>query len=547
MLTFHTGLKPTGSSASQQAIARIKELQAIDHNIRALKTSYNTINVTAQCPPEILSEIFHYCRISPHENCLASLHVTHVCSRWRSVALDCPSLWATVLSTYPEEFFRETLERSKRAQLTVEAGFAKFRFQHPSAFLIPALLLSDFHRVQELSLDGYVQETFVRDCLDDFQIAPVLEVLSLTLGAEESLPDTFLEHAPRLRRVYLYTHSPPWDSPVLSGLTWLSIHIPPNSTNSSMARLLAALGGMLKLEYLKLDSILQETTIVPIPLPTTAITLPRLLEFYFEDNFLTPSRYFFNHVRCPAVRYLGLTLIHENSNSSDIMSSMDAVRWFLSHIPIQIPRQIEIEGLKDCLTLQTDGEAYRITRQRMLISIQSLGNDNQPWDCQLRGEVTQALLGAMSLDQLEFISITGPISLDKSSWRDTFGGLRYLNEISLQTDAWSLFDALISTPKETLSPGEFQALRTLSFTNMAFDDLNLGDGTRLQMLGGFLTARGNIHKLSLEKCQFIRVEDVDELRGCVKKIAWEVWQSMFDAGSPPFENLDGLELVGGSP
>jgi hypothetical protein len=82
---------------------------------------------------------------------------------------------------------------------------------------------------------------------------------------------------------------------------------------------------------------------------------------------------------------------------------------------------------------------------------------------------------------------------------------------------------------------------------MAFDDLNLGDGTRLQMLGGFLTARGNIHKLSLEKCQFIRVEDVDELRGCVKKIAWEVWQSMFDAGSPPFENLDGLELVGGSP
>ncbi|KAI0719789.1 hypothetical protein C8T65DRAFT_34487 [Cerioporus squamosus] len=76
----------------------------------AVRTRYNLISAVHKLPTEILLFIFHLLRPktareaeqAPVELSAASnrslVSLTHVCHRWRAVALDCPALWTDIIS-----------------------------------------------------------------------------------------------------------------------------------------------------------------------------------------------------------------------------------------------------------------------------------------------------------------------------------------------------------------------------------------------------------------------------------------------------------------
>ncbi|KAI0309482.1 hypothetical protein OF83DRAFT_1179580 [Amylostereum chailletii] len=143
--------------------------------------------------------------------------VTHVCQKWRYVALDDARLWSTVVVDLPGEFLEEILQRSKGALLDLTIPLAsQFRVIEP-------ILKENMHRVRSLTLDNLSNEVASLLALP----APQLEELELPFGLEDRymIPTPFLaNNAPCLKRLTVAESIDfPWDSPVLDHLVELTI------------------------------------------------------------------------------------------------------------------------------------------------------------------------------------------------------------------------------------------------------------------------------------------------------------------------------------
>ena len=101
-----------------------KEIQAMEAAIRALKVRHNSLNFISRLPAELLSWIFELLALSedttpvgrkPH--CVG---VSHVCSQWRHIALECPRLWTHIQCPLYPRWAMEMLKRSKMAPITVK-------------------------------------------------------------------------------------------------------------------------------------------------------------------------------------------------------------------------------------------------------------------------------------------------------------------------------------------------------------------------------------------------------------------------------------------
>jgi len=75
-------------------------------------------------PAEILARIFHFSASSeqPYSRSLGWVHVTHVCRRWRQIALDDPTLWTHFFFPYSrnEDRIAERLSRARNAPLVIK-------------------------------------------------------------------------------------------------------------------------------------------------------------------------------------------------------------------------------------------------------------------------------------------------------------------------------------------------------------------------------------------------------------------------------------------
>jgi len=114
--------------------ARAAALATVDQDIDAAKrlilslfTRRNMLVPISILPVEILARIFHLVAFSEHPNShrpeLGSVYFTHVCRRWRQVALDDSTLW-THFSNTPrnKDWIAERLSRARNAPLVIELG-----------------------------------------------------------------------------------------------------------------------------------------------------------------------------------------------------------------------------------------------------------------------------------------------------------------------------------------------------------------------------------------------------------------------------------------
>jgi len=163
-------------SAIQTPKARAAALATADQDIDAAKrlmlsmlSRRNTLVPISILPAEVLSRIFHFIAFSklPHSfDCV----FTHVCRRWRQVALDDSTLWAH-FSDFPEnkDWVAERLSRARNAPLVIKL----YRFTGKDTL---SLFIPHISNTRELDLYGLsCHPKFVQQI--SIQKAPILECL----------------------------------------------------------------------------------------------------------------------------------------------------------------------------------------------------------------------------------------------------------------------------------------------------------------------------------------------------------------------------------
>ncbi|KAI0043363.1 hypothetical protein FA95DRAFT_1474888, partial [Auriscalpium vulgare] len=104
---------------------------AILYQVSVARARRNALLAPVSLPVELLARIFAMVATTEHgndadcvrnarteESALGWIRVTHVCQRWRSAALACPTLW-TEIDTVLGEGVAELLARSCNAPLSV--------------------------------------------------------------------------------------------------------------------------------------------------------------------------------------------------------------------------------------------------------------------------------------------------------------------------------------------------------------------------------------------------------------------------------------------
>ena len=219
-----------------------------------MRTRRNNFSLIGRLPPEILSCIFSFHAInqptqvdpiynpddpypsssSPTRLGLGWITVTHVCHRWRQVALSDPNLWRTIVLGLGAEWAEEMLARSKAALISYSRDLSfRPRVRSSRRSLDDEVTLrKHLSHVQRLVLCGN-PESLAPAVRALSTPAPHLESLELRRNASQyrdsciTLPsDLFAHDAPKLRHVTLLGCAAPWDSPVFRGLTHLNIRIP---------------------------------------------------------------------------------------------------------------------------------------------------------------------------------------------------------------------------------------------------------------------------------------------------------------------------------
>ncbi|KAI0064780.1 hypothetical protein BV25DRAFT_1790372, partial [Artomyces pyxidatus] len=146
-------------------------------------------------PSEILACIFAINRTTPRIEEFGAEHlrwiaVTHVCRRWRQVALDFPDLWTRGCFKHGLNWTKEMFARSKTAPLYLEVTWSRTAKENG------ALIKAHMFHIRTLTLRTAISDTeFLA------QPAPILE--SFVLKDSEIPLCLFANQAPRLHSAKL--------------------------------------------------------------------------------------------------------------------------------------------------------------------------------------------------------------------------------------------------------------------------------------------------------------------------------------------------------
>jgi len=263
------------------------EIKASEQVTQELKYRHNALAPISRLLPETLAEIFSLLSFSADDYddvpCLEWIRVTHVCHRWREIALSFPYLWNYINFTeLTLAGITEILARAKMSPLHLEANISPSNKAQFNAF--GRQLKAHIYHTRHLSISGEFQTVLERLVSP----APALVSLSLT---KQSDPYTFLQcivhdslfngTAPMLTRLKLIGYNIGWRSPLLKGLQTLEILKPSAQEVLTLEDWLAALNEMSQLKTLILHRATPAVSIdIPlIPEPQRTVTLPSLTHF----------------------------------------------------------------------------------------------------------------------------------------------------------------------------------------------------------------------------------------------------------------------------
>ncbi|KII95779.1 hypothetical protein PLICRDRAFT_229153 [Plicaturopsis crispa FD-325 SS-3] len=252
---------PIDYSKTRIKVARFEIDEVIEsylkglHDLRARRNELAPISVL---PAEILAIIF--CKTIPVDvydssTPLGCVTVSHVCSQWRTVALNCPRLW-TQPPLRKRALVSEMLKRSKSAPLSIVGCGTEFFTSASSALW---LVRTHLRRVQEirLSTDNLTHERLFAW----LRAAPSLTVRVLDISARSRRvldfpPDILRILEPCLRVLCLERCAMPWSAPFPANLTELSLKNIAADYRPTSQELASVVNALPQLEHLKISDAL---------------------------------------------------------------------------------------------------------------------------------------------------------------------------------------------------------------------------------------------------------------------------------------------------
>ena len=306
-------------------------------------TVWNAVVPVSCLPPEILAYIFVYCaqrcydeNLDGHTGVPEWVNVSHVCSRWRHVALNCPTMWSYMFVASPR-WTDVSLIRSKEVPLRIRVDFSLHR---EMALEFMEQVAPHAERFRECLIDLQILDTkFVLPMLSE-RSAPLLHTLVITfshilnqrnevdvdLEVEYDVFNTtyavgphtlFNGDTPALRELHLSDYVTSWCSPTLSGLTVLRLRDLHYSVRPTIAELRVILSRMPDLERLYLENAIRGGLYDPAALDAEKVHLPRLAHFLITAPF-SRLLWFLSSIDIPATTQVRLGCrLETNLNADD--------------------------------------------------------------------------------------------------------------------------------------------------------------------------------------------------------------------------------------
>uniref|UniRef100_A0A8H7XUT7 F-box domain-containing protein n=1 Tax=Psilocybe cubensis TaxID=181762 RepID=A0A8H7XUT7_PSICU len=243
-------------------------VQAIDREIRELKTRRNDLIPIAKLPPEVLSRVFHIVRQDSRFTQWVKL--SFVCRRWRGVALDTPSFWDSPPLLSPH-WTEECLSRSKMSNLTLNFPYHKPASNQRIASL-SKILRQHSSRIREINFAlthgsceiGNILSLLPKSlpCLESFS----LEVNLLTRAYHPQynplvplqVPDDSLHEMERIRSLKMIGVGFNWKAHLPNTLTELKLSDIPHSCLPTLTQFWNAMKNMPLLHSLSLKDAFPE-------------------------------------------------------------------------------------------------------------------------------------------------------------------------------------------------------------------------------------------------------------------------------------------------
>ncbi|TFY73861.1 hypothetical protein EWM64_g10151 [Hericium alpestre] len=290
----------------------LTELKAIQHLVTLTVARVNDLSITTRLPVEVLTHVFSILAEcdppspeplkgdrSGDKAHLGWITATHVCRRWRHVALSAPALWTNIGAPQTGPWMDEMLARSKQVPFTLSACIT--RDHKVCDAVLKAVSANYMSRMKDLHLEDIEEGS-----LDDRRLevlanlkhpAPMLESLTLDDVTKSKIlrPHIFARKMPRLHRFIIREcDGVHWGAPYLRNVTDLELDI---GEPFSLAKLLAVLKESPLLENLRI--IRGAVSPRERPLPRGNVSLFSLKTFSLHSCVDTPCVEFLDNLTIP--------------------------------------------------------------------------------------------------------------------------------------------------------------------------------------------------------------------------------------------------------
>ncbi|KAF5314484.1 hypothetical protein D9619_011763 [Psilocybe cf. subviscida] len=534
MLSIHDG---TPMDDARQMI--YQEIQHCEHRILGLRSQLNMYASVARLPPEILLQIFaKLTEDGGFVDSMKCIPITHVCRRWRSLALDAPALW-TNLSSENLLWTTAMLERSKSAPLTVLMDEMSHRVATP--------ILKHLSRIISLTIEDWSAgelQTLHALIEDNAIVAPQLEVLSLSCDGvlPWSLPSTTFQQTHRLNNLFIDSIHIDWShSPLFRNLTKLRVKTVLSDGQPTWRELISALDQMPSLKSLFLDDMLP-TSPFDAAHDAVSTSLPNLQSVVFRRvPALGPVVTFLNHVELPQDLKV-FTIVHVNgcSNRGEFHEFYDAINRSL---PSAFSRAKYMNVLRKAIGDDDFGtilmECFATLRDDFYSKRFNANHETNPADIGLELSYSpracnRPVILVDALDKLKLSSITHLRIGVYVGYPELLALLKRLPELQViqvfeqatvhLTQALNFFQPRDAGEESLIMPKLTEIRVCRDYSPMHRKNSLFTDDT-WQDLKAFLEYRqslqAGLHKLYIRKCRYVSNEMVEGLKKCVGDLRWD--------------------------
>ncbi|KIK96040.1 hypothetical protein PAXRUDRAFT_826390 [Paxillus rubicundulus Ve08.2h10] len=585
LLTFPSvtsTVDPSGrKSLAEEAQARIDEEILIRYlPICTLRTQRNALSPISRLPDELFAAVFVHnaqeCyssskrRTWPPPSVPSWVNVSYVCNHWRTVALDCPTLW-TYLFFVSRPWMAELLTRSKMAPLCVQLDLS-----FPNTSLQKwEMLFPHLPRVKELHIRSL-------SCVTASQLisrltipTPLLQSLHLSRrhgpcstavldGTPSVLPVILSGMTPSLRSLELSKLDIAWHALALSAVTNLKLRdMPSPPTMDSLASILAQMPELRELELehtLRWDPSLSRGALDLVP---DKVTLPRLSRLVIVAPTSAAVR-FLSHVHIPASTQTRLKCSYQGRPSIFHLLPYSTKRIDSGEDgnqvspPTGVLRSLNIEGcppLRVHFTCGTSEDGYKYS-SFSIPEASSNKRSNHDWDCAIPLKMdldrdseslplSEIVVGDvcrdLSLTHLQSLAvgIIGSFNFSETFWKEIFTlaqGLRFV-KLKYTTSLRGLVTALAPNHHEHGKGGDSRfvalALASIELEQVSFTSAcgarTQGDSNNCQPTVGCLcdalTRRKavglSLGMIAIHESDNVAVQEVQELRRVVCQVTWD--------------------------